>query len=304
VTALGQQQDIPPSLLTLNQYIQTLDHTLADTTRLKSEPQTFNYVIGSLPPSWQVEVGGKTFTISTSTIRDELQSWKNKPEEVTLDRAVQYLELLREQASTWEQQQPDFAMQHAALNRILARREFRNVHGENWIDRFKQRIKEWLERFLGRVISTSAIPAISDVVVYGLIVIAVFTLAFWMYCSLRDEARVETLMPAGVPVSAKEWPLWVADARGAAARGDWANAVHLAYWAGISFLEAQGLWPADVARTPREYLSLLPASSQQQPTLRSMTFRLESVWYAMLPADEGAFRQILTELESLGCPCN
>jgi hypothetical protein len=51
-------------------------------------------------------------------------------------------------------------------------------------------------------------------------------------------------------------------------------------------------------------LSLLPASSQHQPTLRSMTFRLESVWYAMLPADEGAFRQILAEVERLGCPCN
>ena len=302
--AFAQQRDNPSSALTLDQYIQAVDQTFAAVTSLKDRPEGVDEVMSSLPSSWQVNAGGKIFIIPTSAIRDDLQHWKKNQQVATLDHVVQLLGLLREGAAKWEQGQPDFALQHAALNSILARREFRNVHGETWINQLQQKIKQWLVRLIGRVISTSAIPAISDIVVYGLIVVAVLALAFWMYRSLREEVRVETLLPAGSPVSAREWPLWVADARSAAAGGDWANAVHLAYWAGISFLEAQGSWRADVARTPREYLRLLPAPSRHQTTLRSMTSRLESVWYAMQSADEATFRQTLEELESLGCPCN
>jgi len=302
--AFAQQRDNPSSALSLDQYRQAVDQTLAAVTQLKDRPDSVDAVIATLPSYWQVDADGKIFSISTSAIRDDLQAWKKNPAVATLDHVVQLLGLLQENAAKWQSVQPDFAAQHSALNRILARREFRNVHGDTWINRLQQEIKEWLERLLGRLISTSAIPAISDVVVYGLIVAAVLALAFWMYRSLREEVRVETLLPAGTPVSAKEWPLWVSDARVAAAAGDWANAVHLAYWAGISFLEAQGSWRADVARTPREYLRLLPASSRHQPALRSMTSRLECVWYAMQSADETTFRETLAELESLGCPCN
>lgn len=302
--AFAQQQVSPSSALTLDQYRQAVDQTLATVTQLKDRPEGVDEVIASLPSSWQVDAGGKIFIISTAAIREDLQNWKKDQSVATLDHVVQVLGLLQENAAKWQQGQPDFVVQRSVLNGILARREFRNVHGDTWVNRLQQEIKDWLARLLGRVISTSAIPAISDVVVYGLIVAAVLALAFWMYRSLREEVRVETLLPAGSPVSAREWPLWVADARTAAAAGDWANAVHLAYWAGISFLEAQGSWRADVARTPREYLRLLPASSRHQPALRSMTSRLESVWYAMQSADEITFRETLAELESLGCPCN
>jgi hypothetical protein len=165
-------------------------------------------------------------------------------------------------------------------------------------------LTEWLIRFLGRAIASSAIPAISNIVVYGLIAIAVLVLAIWMYRSIRESARLETIMPVAVPVSAKEWPLWLAEARAAATRGEWREAVHLSYWGGISFLEAQGSWRPDAARTPREYLRLLPPTSAHQPALRSLTQKLERVWYGMQAADADSFQQTLAELEKLGCPCN
>ena len=137
-----------------------------------------------------------------------------------------------------------------------------------------------------------------------LAVCAVLGVAYWMYRSLRESANLETIMPHPVPVSAKQWPLWLQEARAAAARGDFREAVHLTYWSGISFLEAQGAWRPDSARTPREYLRLLPANSERQPALRSLTNRLELVWYGMGDVNSEVFQQSLTELEKLGCPCN
>ena len=117
------------------------------------------------------------------------------------------------------------------------------------MDRLKQRITELIIRLLGRAFSSSAVPVISNIVVYGLIALAVLALAYWMYRSVRDSARLETIMPVGAPVSAKGWLLWISEARAAAARGDCRDAIHLAYWAGISFLEMQGAWHPDIART-------------------------------------------------------
>jgi hypothetical protein len=125
-----------------------------------------------------------------------------------------------------------------------------------------------------------------------------------MYRSLRDGTRLETIMPVAMPVSAKEWPIWMSEARAAASRGEWRDAIHLAYWGGISFLEAGGAWRPDLARTPREYLRLLPATSAQHPTLHALTVRLEGVWYGMQTASADGFEQTLAELERLGCPCN
>ncbi len=277
---------------------------MAQTRKLKNEPQRANEVLKALPGTWRVTAGNRTFEVSTQNIRRDLGAWQQKPDSELLDRVVQHLETLLYEAAAYEAPAADAPSRHILLNNILARSEFNHVHGQTWMDRLKQRWTELLVRLLGRALSSSAIPTISDVVVYGLIVIAVFVLAYWMYRSVRDSASLETIMPAAMPVSAKEWPLWISEARAAAGRGDWREAIHLAYWGSISFLEMQGAWRPDVARTPREYLRLLPRESVHLPALRALTVRLETVWYGMQAADADVFQQTLTELERLGCPCN
>ncbi len=302
VTGAAQPADAPAPL-TLDQYIQALDAALAAARQIKEEPQKADDLVKSLPPAWQVEVDGKSFEVSSDSLRRDLGGWQKKPDQAAFDRVIRYLETLRYQAGAYGTPLPDISRRHALLNNILARSEFRNVHGETWLDRLKQRLTELLLRILGHVISSAAVPAISNIIVYGLIALAVLALAYWMYRSVRDSARLETLMPVAMPVSAKEWPIWMTEARAAAGRGDWRDAVHLAYWGGISFLEAGGAWRPDVARTPREYLRLLPAASSRQPSLRALTVRLETVWYGMQTADADAFQQTLAELERMGCPC-
>ena len=290
--------------LAIHEYISALDNSLATVRSLKSDPAKADEIIRDLPSAWHVQSDGREFEVSTETLRQLLQAWQSKHDEASFERVVQYLELLRDEAAAADQTPPDSLSRHSLLNSILSRREFRDVHGQTWIDRLKQQLTDILRKLLGQVISSSVIPEISDILVYALIVIAVLALAYWMYRSLREGQRLEMIMPTPVPISAKAWPIWLSEARTAAAKGDWNNAIHLAYWAGISFLEVQGEWQPDAARTPREYLRLLDPASERRPALRSMTVRLETVWYGMQLADENGFKQTIVELESLGCICN
>jgi len=104
-----------------------------------------------------------------------------------------------------------------------------------------------------------------------------------------------------MPISAKAWTAWLDEARLAAAEERWRDAVRLSYWTSISFLEGRRLWPPDRARTPREYLRLLPATSEHRPPLASLTGRFERVWYAEHAADRGSYDEAVADLETLGC---
>ena len=156
-------------------------------------------------------------------------------------------------------------------------------------------------RFLRRLFRASAIPAVGKYFVYALIGIAGLALLYLVYRSIFSEQEFEEVVPRDLPISAKEWTIWLSEARTAAARGDWRDAIHLAYWAGISFLEREGFWKPDRARTPREYLRLMSAQSEQRETLSVLTRIFELTWYAKRGASEQTFSQTLEQLEKLGC---
>jgi hypothetical protein len=80
------------------------------------------------------------------------------------------------------------------------------------------------------------------------------------------------------------------DARRAAAAGLWREAIHFTYWAAISRLESKRLWPADRARTPREYLALVASDDPRRPGLATLTGSFERVWYGGRPAAESDYR--------------
>jgi hypothetical protein len=304
LSALSGQEASPTEPLSLGDYIQAIEGARKIALGLKQEPGSVEELLARLPSdSWRVREGGRQFEIPTAGLRRTIEEWQKKNDPAVVDRIVEQLDDLLAGAQSYQNPPSDVQSQHALLNSILARREFHDVHGPTWIDRLKQRLAEFLLRLLGKAFASSTIPAISDILIYGLMLLAVLGVAYWMYRSIREGANLETIMPQPVAVSAKEWPIWLQDARAAGARGDWREAVHLAYWAGISFLEAQGAWRADRARTPREYLRLLPAESERQPALRALTNKLELVWYRMGDADPEIFQQTIVELEKLGCPC-
>jgi hypothetical protein len=91
--------------------------------------------------------------------------------------------------------------------------------------------------------------------------------------------------------SARDWQLWLADARKAAAAGLWREAIHFVYWAAISRLESKRLWPADRARTPREYLALMAPEDPRRGGLVSLTGSFERTWYGGREAGESDYRK-------------
>jgi hypothetical protein len=118
---------------------------------------------------------------------------------------------------------------------------------------------------------------------------------------IRRPAAAGSVVPDRPFVSQKESSVWLSEANAAAARGDWREAVRLAYWCAVSFLEDQGAWRPDRARTPREYLRLLPASSDHRPGLTELTRTFELVWYGAEEADSRRFAEALAHLERMGC---
>ena len=70
----------------------------------------------------------------------------------------------------------------------------------------------------------------------------------------------------------------------------WREAIHFVYWAAISRLESKRLWPADRARTPREYLALVAPDDSRRDNLAALTRSFERTWYGGRPAGEGDYR--------------
>ena len=175
------------------------------------------------------------------------------------------------------------------------------MRGPTFIDRLAQRLIAIVLSVLELLFRSSAIPTISKVFVYGLIGLAVLTLGYVAYRQIKSAGGRESVVPSDLPVSAKSWGLWLADAHAAAAKNNWREAIHLAYWAGIAFLEQMGTWRPDRARTPREYLRLLSNSSEHRETLTALTRIFELTWYAKREATAGAFAQTMQALERLGC---
>lgn len=198
---------------------------------------------------------------------------------------------------------PTYAEQRKSLNAILAQREYKGATEVTATNR----IQEWIGNLLDRIFSGLAgvgakapwIGTLLKVLLLG----AVLTVVIWLLVRLERNARVR-LVPdvetvPGAP-SAREWQLWLKDAQGAAAAGAWREAIHLVYWASISRLESNRLWPADRARTPREYLGLLGGSDPRKTTLAALTRNFERTWYGGREAAAADFNAALHLAAELG----
>jgi Domain of unknown function (DUF4129) len=289
-----------PRELSLNEYISELGR-LSTLVPQGSGSDAVDEAIASLSGGWKVVANGITFNIQTDELLDGFEKLKKRPDDRIRDHLLQQLSLLKADAEAFEQAPPDSTAARRMLTEILARSEFRSVHGPTWLDRLKYRIVMWIIRLLTHTFGSSAVPTIGRVLVWALVAIAVTVLAYFIYRTIRVNVRVESVIPEDVPVSAKQWRLWMDEAQAAAAQGHWREAVHLAYWAGISFLEQAGMWRPDKARTPREYLRLLPAESERRAPLSALTRNLEVTWYGNQPAGPETFSETVSLLEALGC---
>jgi hypothetical protein len=295
---LGQSST---STLTAAEYRAELDRLSSAIKQLDSSGGSTPQLLRDLPQSWHVRTDQRDFDVSTEGMKRDVRRYDKENSAANATAIRIRLESLRADLDGFEKPAADFSHNRSELKSILSRPEFQGVRGPTWLDRLKQRLLAATLHLLERIFRTLAIPEISKYFIYGLMAVAVLALAYFAYRNIWLGSKVQSVVPQDLPVSAKEWALWLAEARVAAAKGEWRDAIHLAYWAGISFLERQGQWKPDRARTPREYLRLLSGASEHRDTLAGLTRIFELTWYAKRDADEKAFSQTLEALEKLGC---
>ena len=287
--------------LTAAEYYAELDQLLVATQQLDSSGRSIPPILKDLPVSWRVRTEQQEFEISAEGLRQDVGKFTQEGDFSAANAIRSRIQSLRNDLDGFETSPQDVSSSRERLTAILARREFRDVSGPTFLNRLAQRFLAIILSLLGLLFRSSAIPTISKFLVYGLIGLAVLTLGFLAYRQIKSGSEQENVVPTSLPVSARSWAHWLADARAAAAHNNWREAIHLAYWSGISFLEHQGTWRPDRARTPREYLRLMDSSSERREALAALTQIFELTWYARRKADAGTFAQTMQALERLGC---
>lgn len=291
--------------LSHQQYIEQLQSYATQISALTANPQNAPAFRDSIPDALTVQTSRGDVTVETAFLRDALNRFltvkpADKPKILT-DLGSR-LQAMHAEAGLYEQ--PDRAddATRKRLEQILSAREFNRVHGPSAMELLKQRIQAWILKQLRRL--SPKIPDIRDAgqwFVWTMIALASAVAAVWLYRISRQnlaDPRREILpfMP-----SSRGWHEWLSQACEKAAQGQWRDAIHLGFWAAVSRLESEGVWPPDRARTPREYLSAIPGSSLSKEPFSLITRKFEASWYGERPTTAADFAQFADNLERLGC---
>jgi hypothetical protein len=308
-----QSASAPSSTEDATTFAAELRRIEGDINRNHSTAQQIAQIRSSLPEKWEVATSDGHYNISSKP----LDSFLERAEQDSAQRTTQiadanhWLEELARQAKSYATaESTNDSNARIVLGQILAQREFSSLRAPSALDRLRDEITDWILRgvawFLGHIVRHTT----SATIFFSLLLVAVvlwlgFTLVrFW-----TRRARLDELQAPQAVAFARSWQDWIRDARAAAERGDFREAVHSTYWAGISYLEAVELIDPDRTRTPREYLRLLSktdpqaAASLEKPraALASLTTRLEQIWYGRRPASREDFLDSMQQIEGLGC---
>jgi hypothetical protein len=287
--------------ITAAEYRVELDRLFFAASQLESSGNPVPQALREVPQSWRVHTEQAEFEVSAERLHHDLRKYESDKSVANATAIRIGIQSLRQDLDEYEQPAVDVSTERKDLGSILARPEFRDIHGPTWFDLLKQRLLSYIIHLLQRIFRSASVSTISRFLVYGVMGLAVLALGYFAYRSMVWGTDFDAVVPKDIHVSAKEWTVWLAEARSARAQSKWGDAVHLAYWAGISFLEGQGAWKPDRARTPREYLNLLDGSSEHHETLAVLTRTFELIWYAKRDANDETFLQVLAALERLGC---
>ncbi len=288
--------------LSLASYTAELDRWDAALGGWERHPEDARALRRQLPAFWMVTANGQLFCVSTDWLQTGIQALE-KDQRASSRVLRERLEALRREAAELarEPQRSDGSVR-PKLNAILARREFRDVHAPTWFERLQERIGQWLgdliEWLRGRL---SGYPIVARSIFWAILVLAAGALLVWMVRRLLRRHDALRLDLAASPLADSGWQQIARAASEAAGRGDWREAIRLAYWSGIYRLEELGVWTVDRTRTHREYLRLIRRDQPQWEPLAALTRQFELAWYAAQPSSAQDFQAAMTRVEKLGC---
>lgn len=299
VTAIARGQSSSHSL---DEYRNELAGISERVGSLGDHPENAGAVMTSIPDKMTVRTSSGEITVGFGDLKSDLVQFARADSEKRsrlLPQIQDYVHTLSRDAESFER--PHRAEAHDKLAAILAQREFRTRQGPSAKDVLLAKLFGWLIRILNRLSPGNASFNWFQVVIYTIIGGALAVILVWTLRHLRGRREYAPREIVPFAPSARSWHIWLAEARALAQQKDWRNAIHMAYWAGISFLEEHGSWKPNRARTPREYLRLVGARTPKHPPLAALTRQLELVWYGYNDAAESDFNEALAQLEKLGC---
>jgi hypothetical protein len=280
----------------------------------KANPAGLAAVRKVLPAHWEVTTGEHRYTLSSEALEGLLRAAEAEKDAKKIAAkaraAADWSFDLASQAKGYAGAQTDGGVNaRPALEQILSRREFGGVRPPSRWELFRQRIIRELENLVVRILqSIGRYPIGTKIFFWAILLAVVVWLAVMLFRYWTTRAALEELQAPDLVAYVRTWQEWIQAARQAAARGDFREAVHSAYWAGISSLEDNQMVRKDRTRTPREYMRLVSNSTQLVATgrktreaLSSLTVILEQVWYGRRPASNQDFAQALQSVEALGC---
>ncbi|HET6371989.1 MAG TPA: DUF4129 domain-containing protein [Candidatus Polarisedimenticolia bacterium] len=261
----------------------------------------------SLPSAWVVTHQGWTFDVGTAQLGADLAKVWDAPTaaEPAARLKVRLTTMIDEAMALENGRWRDTGPARAELTEILSRQEFGGAASNRWMDQLVRRINEAVKDLLDAVFGKRSTPEplMEALAWIGLAAIfcvaAVWVLRVVARPSAQLSTRFQTAGGAITPIQE-----WAHQARTAAARGDFREAVRCAYWAAVHGMAERGAWTLDVARTHREYLRLLPPRHEMASPMTEITHRFEKVWYAGGEDTEVEveFHDTVAQMERLGCP--
>ena len=292
--------------ISVAEYRQQLRDMAQKVDALKADPGQAGKLVSEIPDTVSVTTSSGEVNVNYKPLKADLTTFSHAEEEKrapALNHIQNYVQALTNEADAYDSAGTNLSAAHDKLTAILARKEFNKVRGPNAKDAVLARIFRWIARHLGGLkIGGNSTFDLFRGLIYLLVAIAATFLLIWTIRRLRrpqEELPQREIIPFSP--SARSWRAWLAEARDLAQQQDWRNAIHLAYWAGISYLEEHGAWKPNRARTPREYLRLIGSRAAQYPVLAALTRKLEHVWYGYGEAAQSDFHETLSQLEKLGC---
>lgn len=274
---------------------------LSERVRL-AEAGTAADVARHVPAVWRVDVGGRIVEVPGVPLQRSLRDASQSPDGWPPLRAriLETLAAAERDARELATVTPyDPGPARATLDEVLARPEFAQISRDTAMARLQARLVEWFRRWWARL-GGDRLPVRSTATLFAWAasVAALAVLVGWVIHMLRRANRVRRGLgepAASRGVSAEAW------ARQAVAAQDLKESARCAYRALVSRFDEDGTWRADAARTPREYIGLLPGDHRRRPLVEDVARRFEEIWFGGRPATEDDRVAMMRRLRELGC---
>jgi len=280
----------------------------------KANVNGLGFLRKNLPAGWEISTSERRYLVSAEPLRGLLG---NAEREKNVEKAAAKAKEAADWAFDLANQVNAYAGARAystpgaraELDRILSRREFGSVQGPTRWDLLRQRINRWIEKLILRFFERMGRhPVSARILLWSMVVATVVWLAVTLFRYWTRRAALEALQAPDSVAFVRTWQEWIHAAREAAAQGDFREAIHSTYWAGISYLEDSEVVRKDRARTPREYVRLVSNSTPfavsrrgTREALSALTLALEQVWYGRQAASSEDFKHAMRQVEALGC---